>query len=429
MSNISADKVYVKELFSNTYYYEIPEYQRPYSWQEDNCGQLFDDLWEANRENDYFLGTLILQKMFPVGTGAKYNIIDGQQRVTTLQILLACLRDTVEETRYKDTVQKRIYQEENICDATPEQFRLIVKDYEFFKSHVQEMQGTNCYLEKIDVRNESQRNIVTAIKVFRNRIMELQQAQIIELIRFIQTKCLNIVVVTEDFSDAYRLFTIINDRGMQLRRIDILKCINLDPNVIKSDELRREYAKKWEEMENDLSDGSELSNEFEQLVSLVRTIEIKEKPKEDILSEFNKLFANGSLVKGTQFIDYLKEYKEIYDKIILERDIDLKEQTEEYRNLIYIMKNYLPFNEWISAVLMYYKKYKKENLYNFLLKLENKVVADWIIALTPTKRTVNLCSILKDISASKTSYIYYILLELQEDQKGLCRRQSMYVAI
>ena len=78
-------------------YYQIPDYQRPYSWKTEQVEQLWDDLYAAFQSNDesYFLGPLVLAK--PRGPAAttddRLEVVDGQQRLTTLTILLAVARD------------------------------------------------------------------------------------------------------------------------------------------------------------------------------------------------------------------------------------------------------------------------------------------------------------------------------------------------
>lgn len=415
MSEIIGEKITLKRLFGDEYYFNIPEYQRPYSWQKDNCDQLFDDIYESNRDDEYFLGTVILQEVGGVGTGIKYDVIDGQQRLTTIQILLACLRDKVAQEEYKISIQQKIYQKANPVDGLPEIERLKVREHELFRKFVQEKGGTFNILN-YETGNDAQVNIKNAICIFTDRIKDLSQHEIELLIQHISQRCVFIYVSTKNFNDAYRLFTIINDRGLQLRRIDILKTNNLEPKVIPDPRERRMYSNTWESMENDLG-----ADEFEDLISFIRTIEIKEKAKEDILKEFNNLiFDKGKIKRGIDFIDYVVQYRNIYQKLILDKDVNLGINTIAYKNLISIMTDFLPSNEWIPSLLYYYKKFGLENLYEFLLKLEKKFVSDWVIALTPTKRTVNLNSILKAIEESDSCDEVKRHVALKYDEQALC---------
>lgn len=159
------------------------------------------------------------------------------------------------------------------------------------------------------------------------------------------------------------MFSIINDRGLQLRRIDILKANNIDPEIIKDYKTRLYYADLWEGMENEIG-----SDEFEKLFFILRTIEIKEKAKEDIFKEFEKLvFKRGKVQKGKEFIEYVKDYHKIYKELILDKiiDIDNKEKKNSLINLLNLMTDYLRGNDWVAPVLLYFKKFNSENILKF----------------------------------------------------------------
>ena len=69
--------------------YIIPVYQRKYSWKIDNCRQLYDDLKKmiANQRSSHFFGSIV-SSVVPNGSKVEYHIIDGQQRLTTITLLL-----------------------------------------------------------------------------------------------------------------------------------------------------------------------------------------------------------------------------------------------------------------------------------------------------------------------------------------------------
>lgn len=395
MSVIIGEKISLKKLFSDEFFFMIPEYQRPYSWLEENCEQLFDDIYESNRESEYFLGTVILQEIENIGTGKRYAIIDGQQRITTLQILLACLRDRVVDQQFKNSNQCKIFQKENLADGIPEKVRIEVKEGLFFKKYVQQENGTS-NIAGIQAENSAQLNMVNAINIFKEKLLNLTQLQIQSLIQHISQRCIIIYIATKEFEDAFKLFTIVNDRGLQLRRVDILKATNLSPDVMGSTEISK-YASIWEQIEEDL--GTEL---FEKLISYIRTIEVKEKAKDDILKEYeNLIFAKNKILKGKDFIAYLNDYKSIYEKLILDKSIINGDANEiEYKNLLNIMVDFLPSTDWIPPALYYYKRFKEENILDFIKALEKKFVADWILGVTSTKRVVNMNSILRKIEMS-----------------------------
>ncbi len=393
--SIEGKKIVVKDLFSDDFFFEVPNYQRPYSWESEQWEELFDDLYNCEREKEYFLGTLILQKKSEIGTGCKYDIIDGQQRITTLQILFASIRDVVNSDDYKKTIQKYIYKEANELEGIPELVKLDIREKTIFKEYIQKLGGT-AKTDNVHIENDVQQRILDCSKFFRNKLENIGSVDALKrFAQFIVQKCIMLYLKTEEFDDAFRMFTIINDRGMQLRRIDILKSSNLDPRVIKSKDVREHYSKIWEDMENDLG-----SVEFENMVSLIRSIIVKERAKEDLLKEYeNQIFSKNIIEKGEDFIKYLELYKSIYQSLMYDQDIVHKSEVymNEFWNHLNLLKKHFPSNEWMSCIMLYYKKFKFEGILEFLKLLENKVVSDWVLALTPTKRSVNVHNILREI--------------------------------
>jgi len=123
MENLKGHKIEIKELFSRSNFYRVPEYQRPYSWDDENFQDLIEDLLDAEKEQEYFIGTVVLHKKEGIS-----DIVDGQQRLTTLMILFACLRDLVVDKEFKESIQEKIIQKKNAVDGIPEKIRIEVKD-------------------------------------------------------------------------------------------------------------------------------------------------------------------------------------------------------------------------------------------------------------------------------------------------------------
>src|ERR1700692_4542246 len=125
MEKLDAKTRAIGNLLSQEFFFRIPEYQRPFSWDTDNFDDLIDDIVSANKDQKYFLGTIVLHHRADQG---HYDVVDGQQRLTSLMILLACLRDLVHDQEYKLGIQAKILQQKNVVDGIPEKVRLEVKD-------------------------------------------------------------------------------------------------------------------------------------------------------------------------------------------------------------------------------------------------------------------------------------------------------------
>ena len=111
-NQIVSEKLLIKEVFDR--WYRIPNYQRPYVWDKDQILDLLDDISFALQQNDkaeYFLGSLVFQtKRNSDGEYIEDDVLDGQQRLTTLFLLTATIRDLSQNQTLKDTCKKIIFQ-------------------------------------------------------------------------------------------------------------------------------------------------------------------------------------------------------------------------------------------------------------------------------------------------------------------------------
>ena len=131
----------VGEIFSKKFDFFIPGYQRPYAWTDEESGQLFDDLYgffrssEGMRKEPYFLGSIVLIKK---EEDAYSEVIDGQQRITTLTILLSVLSSKLDEEK-QETLFSYLREPGNVFENVFPKQRLTLreKDREFFKNYIQ----------------------------------------------------------------------------------------------------------------------------------------------------------------------------------------------------------------------------------------------------------------------------------------------------
>ena len=397
---IKSNKVKLMDIFSERFWFVIPEYQRSYVWENDNIMELLDDLffaYENKPENEYFLGSLVLKKLdnesFP-----EYEVLDGQQRLTTFFIMLAVLRDLIDNPRNKSQMQEKIYQEEDEFNGVPERSRITYKIRDniegFIKTYVITEGGTSKedYLYNLkDEKNISISHMANAILILRRELS--QREDIFEFAKYINKKALFIYVSTSNTEDAFRMFTILNDRGIPLTSADILKSENI--GALNSDKEKQKYAQLWEDIEAKYGDG------FDRFLQFIRTILVKEKARANLLDEFKeKVYDKKVLMRGKETFDLVEEYSDIYEKIIDLQDSSL---SNKFKNLITIMKIGLRSEDWIPPLLSYFEKFKYKNLDEFLTKLEYKFAGDWICGITPTKRLDAMNNILKKIGNCSSS--------------------------
>lgn len=201
-----------------------------------------------------------------------------------------------------------------------------------------------------------------------------------------------VYIRTTSFNSAYRLFNVLNTRGLPLNTSDLLKSENI--GEIKDESTRSRYANLWREIEDDL--GRE---ELENVIAFIRTIQVKEKAKLSIYEEYCKnIFDKKLLEKGEKFIDYVKDVADIYAEKILKGEIYLKKASEknEYKIITTLLRNFVPFSDWIPPLIAFYRKFKvDDDLFNFILKMEKKVIIEWVTGFSSTERVTSLNKIIK----------------------------------
>ncbi|MEO8403488.1 MAG: DUF262 domain-containing HNH endonuclease family protein [Chitinophagaceae bacterium] len=323
VSTISAEKLVVKDIFCDDYLFTIPNYQRPYSWEEEHCTQLLDDLhsfaFRGDNFNDlppYFLGSAVIIKRPNVRSS---QIVDGQQRLTTLTILLSCLRQSIDDKPIRDTISGFIYQSGNIITGTSATYRLQARerDQHFFNKLIQEEDGLAIYYKNPDaiiVKNDAQTQILQNAKALIEAfgIKQYSQENLIRLTQYIIQKCVIVIVASTDEEMAFRIFNVLNDRGKDLTISDILKSEILE----KIDKTQQDnYTEKWENCEVKLG----IAN-FKDFFSHLRAIFAKRKAEKATLAEIREYvkpsdnpqyFIDGILLPFTDaYLNILKgDYK------------------------------------------------------------------------------------------------------------------------
>lgn len=221
----------------------IPVYQRYYSWETEQCSRLWNDIVDMQKKDKdgHFVGSIvnIAEQAMPTGV-QKYMIIDGQQRLTTLSLLLIALRDYAEEHPEDGTNARRIDNMllKNEYEDGDERYKLLLTetDRELLKSLV----------EKKPISDPSLSRILSNYNFFVRKIAnkELQPKDVYEAIGRLQ-----IVNITLDrnVDDAQAIFESLNSTGKELSESDLIRnyvLMGLEPS-----EQRYVYEHMWRPME------------------------------------------------------------------------------------------------------------------------------------------------------------------------------------
>jgi len=402
---IKAEQAPLQKIFGEDFIFFIPGYQRPFSWEKDNFQKLVEDLFDSmdasKGDEVYFLGTIVLYNK----KGNEQEVIDGQQRLVSLAILFAVMRDLIEDSESKRELQECIYQRERELTERPKTERIHPwkKLESYFADHVYVPGGTRSFLEGFDAKKIDKEDPVyhlyEAIQAFYEKLSGLTQEQLKSFAKYVLRKGHIVYIVTSNKTRALKLFNTLNTRGLSLSPADIIKAANLD--AISNDEQRDQYAKDWIALEEDL--GRERLGD---LLSHIRTAKAKDKLRASLDEEYEKLCDNGKLPRGSKFIDYLAQMSDIYRTKVLQPSIDITRQADRNRCewLIRLMYTCLPFSDWVPPLLAFCDKFRKgeEHLPAFLSKLEKKTFVEWIGGFTETERITSFARITDLIESSPT---------------------------
>jgi hypothetical protein len=422
---LESDMLSLAKLFSQDFFFRIPEYQRPFMWDDEDFSNLIDDLSGANWDEPYFLGTLVLHKQ----QGSEYDVVDGQQRLTALCILIACVRDAlgrISESKLADELHAKIYQPENTLDSIPAKNRLQVKDQAVFNSLIGTLGGAVDPLSDFNSSSPAGRRYESARSIFWDELVAMSDEKLKRFAMFVNKACTLIYLATDSFEDAFRLFTVVNDRGKQLRRIDVLKAYNLDPVRIPHADARIKYAHQWEDMEAQLGESK-----FEDIFHLLRLIYIKDKPAADLHTEFvDRILGKADMPKaGGEFVDELTKFVDLYDRLFVDRDyLDAHGDPHvEYRTLTGAMLEHFPASEWKACLLLFADKFGKASLYAFVLELEKVYLDHWVQGIRKDERYGTYTKILREISSAKSEADVIANSKVDTGRiKNACRASNFY---
>jgi uncharacterized protein with ParB-like and HNH nuclease domain len=416
-SPIKAEPYLLKDIFSDKFLFNIPLFQRPFSWSKEHFEKLFTDIYESMVESKgsgiYFLGSMVLVNE----KDNLHQVIDGQQRLVSLITLIAVARDIVKDQDYKRDLQNLLYQKEKPLLKQPKAERL--KPWEeleqYFSNYIYVEDGTKKFLQdykgKLKDEDDPVYHLYEAVKKFHDLFAEhLSRLGGKELLYdFIKYLLNNVYVVgirTSDLSSAIRLFNVLNTRGLPLSSTDIIKGINLE--AIQDKTLKDKYAREWIELEGELS-----RDELENLISHIRTIFAKDKPRVSLHEEYEKLYKDKKIEKGEKFFHLIRECAEIYEKRILRPEIDESEPKKHnrYRILVNLMREYLPFSEWVPPILAFCKKFGTNNLLEFTVQLERKTFIEWVAGFTTSERITSFSRVIQiiDDNHSPTDVIFKMI--------------------
>ncbi len=236
MAKIESKDSYLEDILKDKLYYQIPIYQRPYQWTEENCEKLLDDLffnYEDDREGDYFCGSLVLIAISEDSKVKTYDVVDGQQRLSTF-ILLAKVLATLYSERLDPEYQEFLQaswsdRHENKKKKKKKRldFDLVgssaKKDFQDALDFFDDLDASKGEDSKSNGSSKSKNNYLKNAICLKNYLREKEIGDINDFIEWLYSNVVFITITCPDADKALRIFNVLNARGLALNATDIFK--------------------------------------------------------------------------------------------------------------------------------------------------------------------------------------------------------------
>ena len=388
-TTISVNKQTIEEFLLNarTKTFLIPEYQRPYSWTSEQIDTLFNDIWEftcneggSDREGTYFLGSIVSYE----NDNREQEIIDGQQRITSIFLLL-----------------RAIYTKLNGVDEKTEKAKYFINKIEplIWKTH--KLTGKVDYSSVLlnskvisETENEILKNILETGEINEelddnysknyNQIFNLIEEKSVEnalmIYEFIYALLNQVIIlpITADSQEtALTIFSTLNDRGLRLSDADIFKAKIY--NHLKDKNEKQDFIEKWKELEEDTQNISEsIQQLFYYYMFYLRA---KENDRNSTTPGLRKYYSANKFKKllETNILEDLREILNIWE-VIAEPKKNIENENwsknKDILKVLNILTSY-PNEFWKYPVIVYYLSHKnKENFEKSFLKFLRKLYVE-----------------------------------------------------
>jgi len=381
-------------------FYQIPDYQRPYSWDKDNLADLIEDLTNSyltNKEENYFCGSLVLVND---ESSERFDIIDGQQRTTTFTILACVFRDL-----YLDELDNRA--KDYIYDSIQDKYDESRRKLKFLTDIKYQNNFEQTVLKKIDFKDI--KNIEKDIKdnkylqnayYLRDFLIEKleenkDKIKINDFVIWFYEKVVLTVITCPSQDTAIQIFNVLNDRGMPLSSIDILKS-SLMLELQDSKEDRNTFKTEWSDINLALK-----FNDFdiESMLTTYLYYKIATNPKSRLDKELLSVFKKEKK-DSLEIISEINDFSKAY--------ITLLTMNDKYIFCLRYLKHKIYWNAILTtAIFIDYKDIEK---------LKELLVAyyyqNWISGATVARIKQTSFNILKLVKENKS------IVDIKQEMKS-----------
>lgn len=371
MSRLNVDQKSIFNLLSDKKSdFLIPDYQRPYAWDENHCQTIWDDVFtfsfpnnnseEFDDNQEYFLGSIVTFR----NENGKLEVIDGQQRLTTLMLILRAFYDKF--ANMNDQNSKLTRQKIEKCIWKTDTFGNADKNTLKINSEVATDSDKDEFLELLKtgiVQNNSRSQYVNNYRFFQAKIDEFLNNYPSYFPYFparILDNCILLPIEAESQDTALRIFSTLNDRGLPLSDADIFKAQFYKYYGDKGQ--KDEFIETWKHLESITSKifhpgiGTPMDELFTRYMYYLRA---KEGNKSTTVESLRKFYERNKYqyIKNDTAIDELTSLAIFWENVIVQNKEIF---TEGILKKLYVL-NYAPNGMWQYITSVYYLQNRDEN--------------------------------------------------------------------
>ncbi len=341
---MKANAVKLLDFLKKSNQFTVPIYQRAYSWEEQECKQLWNDILRTGKDDNipsHFIGSIVyIEKgLYQISSQSSLLVIDGQQRLTTVALIIEMLaRHIKDEEPLKGFSKEKLrnYYLLNPLEKEDLRYKLLLKeaDEESLKALVNQQPLSEKY--SIRIKNN--------FELFKNKIKKLNDSEIQSLCKGL-TKLIIVDISLDRNQDKPQLiFESMNSTGLELNQADLIR--NFILMDLEPEHQKRLYKNYWRPMELDF--GTEVyRNHFDSFIRDYLTVKTKEIPN------VKKVYSN--------FKDYVRDTKQEIEAVVK----DIKTFSDYYCAIALDKETNQPLKSAFSDLI----KLKVNVSYPFLLEV------------------------------------------------------------
>ncbi|GAA9663149.1 DUF262 domain-containing protein [Helicobacter pylori] len=415
MAKIDSYEWYLKNTLKEELYYQIPIYQRPYQWTEENCEKLLDDLffnYEYDRESDYFCGSLVL---IAIGIDSEtnattYDIVDGQQRLSTFILLAKVLVTLYDKDLNEDLNENckisRDFLEKSLGDTDKEKRKRLIfntiglnakKDFQDALKFFDDLDASKGENSKSNDPSKGKNRYLKNAICLKNYLEKKEIADINHFIRWLYFKVVFIKTTCSSISMALRIFSVLNARGLPLHAIDVFKVELLKKLAKEKDQ--EDFVYRWNALRQKCLDNESKFPE--------RKENKREKNAAEILFSWYLTYLNP-VTSGKNMEERLADQFERLNKVPLEYLKGIEDFYNAYCEVLGMqdwhahLLSYLASDFWriilCTSILHHYSDQDIETLKELLVKFYYQ---NWVAEQKEPKKQTN-CNIIKALKEKQS---------------------------